>query len=296
MKGGKVPRAFFGAPWWRLLRALACALALAWPGVGRAEDARSAARRHYENGVAREREGEFKDAIGEFDRAIDADGRNALYFAARGNARTNIGDSRAAIDDFSRAIEISPGRWVPYVNRGVARVDLGDLDGAIADYSKAIDLDPKSAAAYVNRGCARQEKGDLEGARGDFSQAIQLARDDAAYPRFYLYLLIMRQRSSVAPMELKSVVAGWPNGWKKTVGLFLAGELDETALLARAEEGTAREVRAQRCEGNYYAGALRLLHGDTPGARAAFEKCVATQQHTFPEFQMARAELAGSAK
>jgi lipoprotein NlpI len=249
------------------------------------------AKAAYDVGVARVGKGDYEGAIRDFTKAIESDPKNPVYYAARGNARTTSGELEDAIADFSTAIELDPARRVPYINRGVAKVDKGDLDGAIADYAKALTLDPKNVTAYRNRGCARQQKGDYEGARNDFQQAIQLATDEGAYQRFYLYLLGQKQTPRSQPAELKSAVGRWKDGWKKTVGLFLAGEIDETALLERAVQGSDKAVREQKCEGYYYAGEIKLIRGETAAAKELLERSVATQLHTFPEFQFASAEL-----
>ena len=63
----------------------------------------------------------------------------------------------------------------------------------------------------------------------------------------------------------KSVDA-WKEGWSKTLGQFVAGQLDETALLAGAEESDKEPATGQKCEACYFAGMMRLLKGDRPGA------------------------------
>ena len=249
------------------------------------------AKPFYESGTARAGQGDYEGAIADFTKAIETDPKNPIAFAARGNAKTNIGELEGAIADFSRAIEIDPARRVPYINRGVAKVDKGDLDGAIADYSKSIVLDPKNVTAYRNRGCARQQKGDIDGARSDYQQALQLATDEGAYQRFYLFLLGLRQKPSPSVADLNAVVSRWKAGWKKSVGLYLVGEINEAAMTELAAQGTPKSVREQKCEAFYYAGAIHLAKGDVAGAKSLFERCVATQLHTYPEFQLARAEL-----
>lgn len=262
--------------------------------LSRGQDANAAkAKPFYENGKARFGQGDFEGAIVEFTKAIEIDPRNPFVYAARGNAKTSVGALDEAIGDFSKAIELDPTRWVPYVNRGVAKVDKGDLDGAISDYSRAIALDSKNAATvFSDRGCAKLLKGDIDGALGDFQQAVHLASDEGAYQRFYLFLIGLRQKPGSAPTELKGVVSHWKESWKKSVGLFLTGEINEGALLEQAAQGSPKNVREQKCEGFYYAGAIRLAKGDVSAAKDLFERCVSTQLHTFPEFQLARAELA----
>ena len=263
--------------------------------IGRAQESSgtgSLAKPFYESGIALTGQGDFEGAIVDLSKAIEIDPKNSTFYSARGNARNNLGLLDEAIADFTKAIELDGTRRVPYINRGVAKVDKGDLDGALADYSKVIMLDPKNATAYRNRGCVQQQKGDFDSARSDFQQSIQLSTDEGAYQRFYLFLIGLRQKSGASSgAELKLVVNRWKDGWKKTVGLFLAGDVNEALFFELAAQGTPKVVRDQKCEAFYYAGSLRLSKGDNTGGKELLERCVATQLHTFPEFQLARSEL-----
>lgn len=256
-----------------------------------ANSAATQAKSLVESGNARAGQGDAQGAILDFSRSIEIDPTNPIAYAARGNARVSVGELEDAITDFSKAIEIDPSRRVPYINRGVAKVDKGDLDGAILDYTKVIALDAKNVTAYRNRGCALWQKGDVDGARADFQQAVQLATDEAAYQRFYLFLMGAHLKPGSSKEDMKAVVVRWKPSWKKNVGLFLAGEIDESVLHEFAAQGTPKSVRDQKCEAFYYAGAIHQAKGDVAGAKALFERCVVMQLHTFPEFQLARAEL-----
>jgi lipoprotein NlpI len=278
----------------RILVAAVAALIAIGPGC-RGQDANVAqAKAICDNGLARVAQGDYETAIGFFTKAIELDPKNPLVFSARGSARINTGELDEAIADHTKAIELDPTRRAPYINRGVAKVDKGDLEGAIADYSKAIALDTKgtaSGSALLNRGNARQLKGDSAGAQSDYEKAVQLAKDDGAYPRFALFVLKSRLKNGQAAGELASALKDWKPGWKKSLGLFLSGELPENALLELAIQGDSKTVREHKCEAFYYAGVVRLLKGDVVGGRGLFEKCVATQLHSFSEFQFASAEL-----
>jgi len=271
--------------------AVAAAL-LAAALICRGQDAATAqAKVLYENGTVRAGRGELAAAIADFSKAIELDPKNPVVYSARGNVKLNTGELDEAIADHSKAIELDPSRRAPYINRGVAKIDKDDLEGAIADYTKAIELDPKVAAAYLNRGNARLQKGDATGARSDFEQAVQFAKDDAAYARFALFLLNSREKVGEPAAGLAPIVHRSKPSWKRSLGLFLLGELSEAGLLDLAIGGDSKTVREHKCEAFYYAGAMRLLRGDQAEARALFGKSVATQLHSFSEFQFARAEL-----
>ena len=51
-----------------------------------------------------------------------------------------MGDDREAISDYNRALEINPDYAQAYGNRGLARLRSGDKQGAIADLQTAADV------------------------------------------------------------------------------------------------------------------------------------------------------------
>ena len=59
---------------------------------------------------------------------------------------------KEAIADYDKAIELNPKDAKAYYNRGNAKHQLKQYKEAIADYDKAIELNPKDANAYNNRG------------------------------------------------------------------------------------------------------------------------------------------------
>jgi tetratricopeptide (TPR) repeat protein len=125
-------------------------------------------------------QGDDKQAIADYDRAIELDSDDAAAYYNRGITHYDRGDLDEAIADYDRAIELDPDYAAAYNNRGIARKAQGDLEGAIADYDRAIELDPDDAVAYYNRGIARKAQGDLEGAITDYYRAIELDSDYAA--------------------------------------------------------------------------------------------------------------------
>ena len=77
-----------------------------------------------------------------------------MAFTGRGWAYAELGNYKQALDDFNKAIEFDPKMSMAYVNRGVVYSSkLGNHRQALEEYKKAIELDPKNALAYYNRGC-----------------------------------------------------------------------------------------------------------------------------------------------
>ena len=80
--------------------------------------------------------------------------------------------------------------------------------------------------------------------------------------------------------------------WYGKLAAFLCDALEEEELLAAAKGPNDHRTRELSCEACWYAGAVRLLDGDAAGAKALFERCVATDVRHFTEHQSAKAALA----
>jgi tetratricopeptide (TPR) repeat protein len=177
-----------------------------------------------------------------------------------------------------------------FVRSGIANCSSGNFDAAIADDTRALEINPKNADAYANRALARQIHGDFSGALADYDKVIELNPDDSASARLHRQTLL--RRLGRPPGDFSTTVAGWKGGWIKTIGLFVADQLDEQALLAAAEKKDAVPALSRQCEAFYYIGIKRLFNGDKAGARDFFQKSVATGVREYTEYQFAAAELA----
>jgi tetratricopeptide (TPR) repeat protein len=137
------------------------------------------AEKYFDKGNEFYKNGDFKSAIENYDKAIEINPKDAEAYFNRGNAKDDLGDKQAAIDDYDKAIEINPNLAEAYYNRGNAKDDLGNKQAAIDDYSKAIEINPNDADAYCNRGDAEFALGDKQAAIDDFSKAIEINPNDA---------------------------------------------------------------------------------------------------------------------
>ena len=135
-----------------------------------------------DRGVAYARLQNPKEAIEDFNRAIQLFPEYAALYNNRGNVLLGIGAVREAMKDFDRALLLAPGYAAAYSNRAGAALRLGDIDQALADYSKAIRLSPGSAAVFTGRGRAHLAAGRPHAAIRDFTRAVSFdARFGAAY-------------------------------------------------------------------------------------------------------------------
>lgn len=102
-------------------------------------------------------EGNFKEAIIQFNEIIKSDNKNTQAYSARAFAKAQLKDYDGAIADFSKIIELEPNNAYAYDKRGICKKNAGDYQGALKDYSKAIELDNKNASAYYNRGVVKYD-------------------------------------------------------------------------------------------------------------------------------------------
>ncbi len=68
-----------------------------------------------------------------------------------GLAKAKLGKYREAIVDYDQAIELDPEYAKAYHNRGNAKYHLGKYREALVNYNQAIELDPKNTEIYYQR-------------------------------------------------------------------------------------------------------------------------------------------------
>jgi flagellar biogenesis protein FliO len=104
--------------------------------------------------------GYWQNNITLFNHTLKVTDYNCLIYNNRGNTYYIIGNYKQAIEDYDRAIEIKPDYTDAYNNRGAAYNHLGNYRQAIEDYGRAIEINPSYAKAYLNRAIVYLNKGD----------------------------------------------------------------------------------------------------------------------------------------
>jgi tetratricopeptide (TPR) repeat protein len=113
-------------------------------------------------------------ALGDFDRAIALDPKNARAFRERANACRTIGRLDQALADANQAVRLDPNDAVALDTRGNIFNNNGQYDRAIADYNEALRLKPNDAQTFIDRGAASYFKKDYQAAIKDYDEAIRL--------------------------------------------------------------------------------------------------------------------------
>jgi len=127
-----------------------------------------------ERGISLLEEGQYEQAILEFNQAIALDPQYGDAFNNRGVAYTYVGEYDKAIADFSKAIELDLTFSDVFNNRGVAYAHVGEYDKAIADFNKAIELEPNCIRALRNQRVTIQARDEKAETIADLAMCVGL--------------------------------------------------------------------------------------------------------------------------
>ena len=134
---------------------------------------------HYNRGTFLSGNGDYTQAIANYNKALEFDPVLQEAYFGRGFVYYKLQQFEAAIKDLSKAIQLKPDDDEALFNRGVCRTKSNDLAGALQDYNCAILLNPQYAQAYMNRGNCRYKLNDKEGACNDWHRASEFGLHDA---------------------------------------------------------------------------------------------------------------------
>jgi tetratricopeptide (TPR) repeat protein len=133
-----------------------------------------------DRGVAKWRMHQSKEAIDDFNKAIELSPEIATAYNNRGNVLMDLGHPDEALKDFDRAIALSSNYGVAYTNEGNAYAAMHQYDSAFRSFRKAVALQPQSAVAFNGRGRTHAELGRYHAAVRDLTRAISLDEKYAA--------------------------------------------------------------------------------------------------------------------
>jgi len=166
------------------MRAILAALALILLTLQPALAAKEATRLKVRDAAAALVRGDAQTAIRNYTLALEddtlANDRRATILNDRGVAYVRVGLTREAIEDYNKAVELFPEYAAVYNNRGNLLLALGLVDESIKDFDRAIALAPGYAAAYNNRAGALMRAGKTQAAIHDFTRAVSLMPSSAA--------------------------------------------------------------------------------------------------------------------
>jgi tetratricopeptide (TPR) repeat protein len=95
----------------------------------------------YRTGNLRLEDGEYVQALGEFDTALKAHPSHAPSHLGRALALMALERRAEAMEAFNTALALDPDFAAAYANRGILNDRMGNYSAAIQDYRKALALD-----------------------------------------------------------------------------------------------------------------------------------------------------------
>ena len=172
------------------------------------------AKEHFATGFELIQQGNYEEAIEQFDEALSLDPQYAAAYNNRGTAYDDLGLPTRAIQDYDDAIRLNPQYADAYYNRGITYNNVpGQRGRAIQDFDEAIRLDPQHKEAYGNRGSIYTILGQPERAIEDFDEVIRL---DPQYAvgyanRAIAYTLLGMDTKAQQDVE-RAIALGFPQG------------------------------------------------------------------------------------
>jgi serine/threonine protein kinase len=111
------------------------------------------------SGGANYKKGKYKEAVADYDKAVELDPKSARGYSGRCLAKFKLSIPEKALNDCKIAIELDPKLAVLYLTRGKIRYSLDKKEKeAIHDYNKSIELNPNFIEAYLDRARFKSSK------------------------------------------------------------------------------------------------------------------------------------------
>jgi tetratricopeptide (TPR) repeat protein len=187
----------------------------------------------YKEGYALMESRKYGEAVGFFDKAIDADPHYATAYSVRAFAHHRMKNYQQSLKDVNRALELKPDHAGALTNRALTLGSMKEYDKALVDVNRAIslkpdfaraynirafvylnlrnnrqaiensnraiELNPYFAAPYCNRGLAQSNMKRFEDAFKDFQRAIEIDPEDARpyHHRGWTYLRLKKYDEAI---------------------------------------------------------------------------------------------------
>lgn len=137
------------------------------------------ARPYINRGWAFYNQGDFTDAMSDFNKAIEISPELIYSYDDRGLIYARQGDLHKAISEYDKAIKINPYFAKVFYDRGHAFLELNNYSQALSDYNKAIELFAEYIDAYNDRGKLYETQGKWAHAESDYKRSIKIDPDQS---------------------------------------------------------------------------------------------------------------------
>ncbi len=238
----------------------------------------------------------YADAVTWLDKAIAGGDLNPdqmhLAYLDRGQAHAQLNRAQEAAADFTAALAIRQDDLGAQIERSFAYVDAGQFQKAADDMAAAQIGTSKIPRIILYRGLMAWEMGRYPAAAEAFSELA-----DRGYADGWLWLQLANIKQNKAVTKYTGVrladgsiiISGIPYRWPGPAMSLYAGDKTEDDVLNAMENDFASQ--STECQGNFYLGAWRMVHGDAGGAKPLLQKAINACPAGNVEWRMAAFEL-----
>jgi len=227
------------------------------------------------------------DAIKSARAALAADPKNIARIIDLGVAESSARQFREAITTFTLGLEIEPDNALLLRWRGHRYLSVREFDRALADLTRGSRLDATIYGIWYHLGVLQFVRGEFPAAAQSFARAQPIAPDagELAGATDWLWMSLSRAgRGAEAKAMLDRRPDNKPvtNAYTRRLQLY-RGEIGPDDVVTAADMEDVQVATLAYGLGNWY-----LVRGDTPQARASFERSV--QSGGWPAFGFIAAE------
>lgn len=215
---------------------------------------------------------DYKNAIADYDKAIELDVYNADAYMKRGNCYFILKDNSKAMLDYLSASQVSPKMGEAFFNMGRVYYEQNDLDNAISNMQKGVAYVNNRSDYYYELGRAEYRSGKYQDAYNNFSNAIALnpADSDSHFGKGLAALNLNSNEAAVQDFQnVLNIDPQYKNAeYYKGLALYQSGRFQDAitsfdnAILQSPEDGLIYNLR----------GCSKELLGDTSGAKKDYKK------------------------
>jgi tetratricopeptide (TPR) repeat protein len=213
-----------------------------------------------------------KEALLDYDKAIELDPANVYAWSNRAITRIQVGDLVGARADLEKSESIDPEFVQNFIGEGM----LADVErhpgAAIGAYTKALAKEPNNDYALEHRARAYHALGNTDKALADFSTAIESDKDDARgyVTRGNYYLDLRRYDEAIADFNRASAIDP-TNEWA-IANRAMANVWKQDRDAATKDLETAAKINPQNPVISRARGLLAQQKGDAAAAISAYSE------------------------
>jgi len=153
----------------------------------------------------------YDEAIGDFDKALALEPKNAVALANRGITRVWQDDYPAATKDLDAAFALEPRNAVIFRGRGLLAQRNGASKDAVAAYTTALDIEPDNGFSLGHRAEAYHAAGDDAAALRDSAAALKMMPTWATLYLLRANIFRGQGKTDAALAEAAAVAAAIPD-------------------------------------------------------------------------------------